>query len=47
VSSDERALEKLLRVDQMRAQLENQKKRLQDMQESARRQGYGNAVYDP
>jgi hypothetical protein len=47
VSSDERALEKLLRVDQMRAQLENQKKRLLDMQESARRQGYGNAVYDP
>jgi predicted RNase H-like nuclease (RuvC/YqgF family) len=47
VTGDERVLEKLLKVDQMRTQLENQKQRLQGMQESARRQGYGNAVYDP
>jgi hypothetical protein len=47
VTRNERALEKLLSVDQLRTQLEDQKKRLLDMQESARRQGYGNAVYDP
>jgi predicted ribosome quality control (RQC) complex YloA/Tae2 family protein len=34
-------------VERMRAQLEDQKKRLEEMQESARRQGYGNSVYDP
>jgi hypothetical protein len=47
VTRNERALEKMLRVDQMRTQLEDQKKRLLEMQEVARRQGYGNAVYDP
>jgi len=34
-------------VDRMRSQLAQQKKRLEDMQESARRQGYGSSVYDP
>jgi hypothetical protein len=34
-------------VERMRAQLEDQKKRLEDMQESARQQGYGSSVYDP
>lgn len=33
--------------DRLRAQLEDQKKRLQQMQESARQQGCGNSVYDP
>ena len=31
----------------MQAQLEEQKKRLDEMQESARKQGYGSSVYDP
>ena len=31
----------------MQAQLDGQKKRLEEMQESARKQGYGNSVYDP
>jgi hypothetical protein len=34
-------------VERMQAQLEEQKKQLEQMQESARRQGYGSAVYDP
>jgi hypothetical protein len=34
-------------VERARAQLETQKKRLGSMQESARKQGYGSAVYDP
>ena len=31
----------------MQTQMEEQKKRLDEMQESARRQGYGSSVYDP
>jgi hypothetical protein len=31
----------------MKAQLEEQQKKLEDMQESARRQGFGSQVYDP
>jgi hypothetical protein len=31
----------------MEAQLNDQKKRLGEMQETAKRQGYGNSVYDP
>ena len=31
----------------MQAQLEEQKRRLESMQDSARKQGYGSAVYDP
>ncbi len=34
-------------VERMRAQLEDQKARLQQMQDAARRQGYGSSVYDP
>lgn len=44
---NERQKEKLQEVEQTRHRLEDQKKRLEDMQESARQQGYGNAVYDP
>lgn len=39
--------EKQKQVEQMRSQLETQKQRLQEMQESARQQGYGSSVYDP
>jgi hypothetical protein len=31
----------------MKAQLEEQKKQLENMQDSARKQGFGSAVYDP
>jgi hypothetical protein len=34
-------------VARLQSQLASQQKTLQDMQEAARRQGYGNAVYDP
>jgi hypothetical protein len=47
VQWNERQKEKQQEVDRARTQLEEQKKRLQDMQNSARQQGYGNSVYDP
>ena len=34
-------------VERMQAQLEDMKKHLDEMQESARKQGYGSSVYDP
>jgi hypothetical protein len=42
-----RQKEKQEEVERGQAQLAEQKKRLEDMQESARRQGYGSSVYDP
>ena len=39
--------QKLQHVERMEAQLNDQKKRLEEMQETAKRQGYGNSVYDP
>jgi len=36
-----------IQLDQMEKQLEQQKNRLADMQESARKAGFGNSVYDP
>jgi len=47
VQWNERQQEKQHEVEQLRAQVEEQKKRLDDMQESARKQGYGSSVYDP
>jgi hypothetical protein len=44
---NERRLEKENRVDVMKQQLEQEQKRLEDLQESARRQGFGSSVYDP
>jgi hypothetical protein len=44
---NERQREKQQQVERMQAQLEDQKKRLGEMQESARKQGYGSSVYDP
>lgn len=43
----ERQLQKENRVEIMKTQLEQQQKHLEEMQESARRQGFGNSVYDP
>ncbi len=47
VQWNERQQEKQQQVERMQAQLDGQKKRLEEMQESARKQGYGNSVYDP
>jgi len=44
---NQRQREKQEGVERMQAQLDDQKKRLEDMQESARKQGYGSSVYDP
>lgn len=47
VQWNERQQQKQQEVERMREQLEQQKQHLQDMQESARQQGYGSSVYDP
>ena len=47
VQWNERQREKQQQVERMQAQLGEQKKRLEEMQESARKQGYGSSVYDP
>lgn len=44
---NQRQREKQQAVERVQAQLEDQKKRLEDMQETARQQGYGSSVYDP
>jgi predicted RNase H-like nuclease (RuvC/YqgF family) len=47
VQWNERQIQKQDEVQGMQAELEEQKKRLEDMQEAARKEGYGNAVYEP
>ena len=47
VQWNEHQVQKQQEVERMRAQLEIQKKQLQEMQESARQQGYGSSVSDP
>ncbi|MGA7398521.1 MAG: hypothetical protein WCC99_16975 [Candidatus Sulfotelmatobacter sp.] len=47
VEWNEHQKEKQQQVERMQAQLEDQKKQLEEMQDSARKQGYGSAVYDP
>jgi hypothetical protein len=44
---NERQREKQQQVERMQTQLQEQKKLLEEMQEAARGQGYGNTVYDP
>jgi hypothetical protein len=44
---NERQLEKENRVGIMNHQLDEQRTRLEELQESARKEGYGSAVYDP
>jgi hypothetical protein len=43
----ERQREKQQRAERMQAQLEAEKMRLEDMQDSARKQGYASSIYDP
>ena len=47
VGWNERQREKQQQVDRMQTQLEEDKRRLEDMQDSARKQGFGSSVYDP
>ena len=47
VQWNERQKQKQDEVETMKGQLEEQKKQLDDMQESARKQGFGSSVYDP
>lgn len=47
VGWNERQREKQQRVERMQAQLEEEKRRLEEMQDSARKQGYGSSVYEP
>ena len=44
---NERQQQKQQEVDSMKAQLEEQQKALEGMQESARKEGFGSSVYDP
>jgi len=47
VQHNERQVEKQDEVQRMQAQLDEQRKRLDDMQEAARKEGFGNSVYEP
>lgn len=47
VQRNERQREKQDQAESMRAQVEEQKKQLERMQESARKQGFGSSVYEP
>jgi len=47
VEWNEHQVEKQQKVEQLRGQLDEKKKQLEEMQDSARRQGYGTGVYDP
>ena len=47
VEWNEQQQQKQQQVDTMKAQLEEQQKQLGEMQEAARKQGYGSSVYDP
>jgi hypothetical protein len=44
---NEQQIKKQDDVQRMQAQLDEQKKTLEDMQEAARKQGFGNSVYEP
>lgn len=44
---NDRQRRRQLQVEQAQSQLEQQKKRLEELQETARKQGYGSSVYDP
>lgn len=47
VRYNQHQLQKQQEVERMRKQLDVQKKRLDEMQEGARRAGFGSAIYDP
>jgi hypothetical protein len=47
VQWNERQRQKQQQAERMQEQLQEEKKHLEEMQESARKQGYGSSVYDP
>jgi hypothetical protein len=47
VLRNERQKSKQQHMEQMQGELDQQKKRLEETQEAARKQGYGSSVYDP
>jgi hypothetical protein len=47
VEWNEHQKQKQQEVEQMRSKLQSAKKQLEDMQDSARKQGYGSSVYEP
>lgn len=47
VQYNQHQLKKQEQVERLQKQLEKEKKKLADMQEAARKEGFGNAVYDP
>ena len=47
VQWNERQKEKQDQIESMKAQLEQQQRRLEDLQDAAREQGFGSSVYDP
>jgi hypothetical protein len=47
VGWNKRQRQKQQRVERMQAQLQEEKRRLEDLQDAARKQGYGSSVYDP
>jgi predicted RNase H-like nuclease (RuvC/YqgF family) len=47
VQHNQRQDQKQEQVERLQAQLADQQQKLEDMQEAARKQGFGNAVYDP
>ena len=47
VQYNEQQRRRQIQLGQMENQLEEQKKKLSEMQEAARRAGFGNAIYDP
>ena len=47
VRHNERQEQKLDEVQQMQSQLAEEQKRLEELQESARREGFGSSVYEP
>jgi hypothetical protein len=47
VQWNDRQKQKQGQVERMRAELKDQQKRLEDMQEAARQQGYGSSITDP
>jgi hypothetical protein len=47
VQWNEKQVQKQDEVQRMQSDLDQQKKKLEDMQDAARKEGYGNAVYEP
>jgi hypothetical protein len=47
VAWNERQKQKMDQADRMKLQLDDENKKLEAMQEAARRQGYGSSVYEP